>query len=128
MRIADARRRHVFVRDLDLEAVIGVHRHEKRAKQPVRINLDLTVDEGPALLEDDLRQVVCYETLVDAIKALLARGHVNLVETLAEQIAACCLADPRVLCARVRVEKPWAIAEARSVGIEIERTRPADTP
>lgn len=113
--------RHVFVRDLLLDARIGVHGPEKGRAQPVRINIDLAVrDEGSAL-HDSLANVVCYENVVDQIKAILALGHVNLVETLAERIAEACLADLRVDAARVRVEKLAAIPEAASVGIEIER-------
>ena len=58
------------------------------------------------------------------IKAIVAAGHINLVETLAERIAALGLADHRVEAARVRVEKLHVVAEAESVGVEIERFRP----
>ena len=123
-RIADAMRavRHVFVRDLKLEATLGVYEHEKLAPQRIVINVDLTVSESGH--DDDIDNVVCYEQVVNRIKAIIAQGHVNLVETLAEQIAAQCLADFRVLAARVRVEKPDAIDEAGSVGVELERTQP----
>ena len=57
------------------------------------------------------------------VEAIIAEGHVNLVETLCERIAASCLTDKRVMAARVRVEKPDIIAHARSVGVEIERAR-----
>lgn len=121
--IADAEQsvRHVFIRDLRLDARIGVHGPEKGRAQPVRINIDLAVRDGGAGLGDDLANVVCYEQVVEEVKAILARGHVNLVETLAERIAETCLADLRVDAARVRVEKLAAIPEASSVGIEIER-------
>jgi dihydroneopterin aldolase len=124
-RIANAQHalRHVFVRDLMLEAVIGVHRHEKRKRQPIRINVDLTVAEQKNAGRDRLADVVDYESVVEGIRALLAMGHVKLVETLAERIAAHCLADKRVLAVRVRVEKLSAVADAASVGVEIERTR-----
>ncbi len=123
LKIADAERavRHVFVHDLLLDAHIGVYRHEQGSTQPIRINVDLTVSETSH--GDDLRNVVCYASVVDSIKAIVAEGHLNLVETLAERIAAACLSDPRVLVARVRVEKLAVIREASSVGVEIERTR-----
>jgi dihydroneopterin aldolase len=129
LRIADARRRirHVFVRDLELDANIGVYHREKGQAQPVRINVDLTVEEGDMPLEDRLSNVVDYGAVVDGIKDILAGGHLNLVETLAEQIASFCLEDQRVLVARVRIEKLQVVAEAKSVGVEIEREaeRPA---
>jgi 7,8-dihydroneopterin aldolase/epimerase/oxygenase len=126
LRIADAqnRIRHVFVRDLELKALIGVYGHEKGKPQPICVNVDLTVDEGTGAVADRLRNVVDYEKVVDAIRAIIARGHVNLVETLAEQVAEICLKDKRVLVARVRIEKLKAIAGAKSVGVEIERRSP----
>lgn len=126
LRLADASQgvRHVFVRDLVLEARIGVHRHEQQGPQSVRINIDLTVAEGDGPLDDRLENVVDYGQIVRGIKAIVAAGHINLVETLAERIAALGLADHRVEAARVRVEKLHVVAEAESVGVEIERFRP----
>lgn len=126
LRIADARRRirHVFVRDLELDANIGVYHREKGRSQPVRINVDLTVEEGDVQLEDQLENVVDYGAVVDGIKEILAGGHLNLVETLAERIAEFCLSDRRVRVARVRIEKLKVVAEAKSVGVEIERESP----
>lgn len=121
--IADGRAglRHVFVRDLVLPCSIGVHRHERDERQRVRINLDLAVREGEKPLDDSLESVVCYEKIVAGVSAIVGRGHVNLVETLAEDIAAMCLEDPRVRSARVRVEKLDILPNADSVGVEIER-------
>ncbi|MFP3945098.1 MAG: dihydroneopterin aldolase [Alphaproteobacteria bacterium] len=116
--------RHVFIRDLALEAHIGVHRHEQGRTQPIRVNVDLAVAEGPDRTADRLKEVVNYETLAGRIRAIVARGHVKLVETLAEYVAQACLEDERVLSARVRIEKLAALAGAASVGVEIERTRP----
>jgi 7,8-dihydroneopterin aldolase/epimerase/oxygenase len=125
-RIADASGalRHVFVRDLALSCSIGVHRHEHDVNQRVRVNLDLAVREGKGDLDDDLANVVCYEQIVDGVRAIVARGHINLVETLAEEIAAMCLEDTRVCSARVRVEKLDVFSDVGSVGVEIERFPP----
>ena len=114
--------RHVFVRDLELGAKIGVHTFERVTTQPVRLNVDLFVEDESSH-SDQLSDVVCYEDIVAGIKAIVAAGHVNLVETLAEKIADMCLGDERVLSCRVRVEKLQVIAEAASVGVEIERAR-----
>jgi dihydroneopterin aldolase len=122
LRIADAKKRirHVFVRDLELNANIGVYRREKGTLQPVRINLDLTVEETDEV-GDKLENVVDYGAVVEGIKTIFAGGHLNLVETLAEKIAAHCLEDKRVKVARVRIEKLKILPEAQSVGVEIER-------
>ena len=120
--------RHVFLRDLVLAASIGVHPHEHAAPQRVRINLDLGVeDDGARLLSrkpvgrDELSRVVDYEKVANTVRAIVAAGHVRLVETLAERIAEACLADSRVHLARIRVEKLDIFADAASAGVEIER-------
>ena len=110
----------VFVRDLMMTAKIGLHQHVRLAGQRIRVNLDLTVaDSGP--IDDDYDNVVCYGGLVTGLRQVVGAGHVNLAETLAERIADMCLADRRVLSARVRVEKLDVFPEATSVGVEIER-------
>ena len=119
---AGARVRHVFVRDLVLECSIGVYRYERDATQRVRINLDLAVPEDGGALNDDIASVVSYEDVVDRVRATAARRHINLVETLAEEIATVCLEDGRVGAVRVRVEKLDVFADAASVGVEIERS------
>ena len=114
----------IMVRDLMLSAKIGLHQHERIAEQRIRVNLDLAIaDLG--VIDDDYDKVVCYGELVTGVRHVVGAGHVNLVETLAERIAAMCLADRRVLSARVRVEKLDVFPEASSVGVEIERHRPA---
>jgi dihydroneopterin aldolase len=114
--------RHVFIRNLELAAHIGVYRQEEGRSQKVRINVDLATDEsGDA--QDMLENVVDYHVIEKRIRAIIAEGHVRLAETLAERIATACFEDQRVRTARVRVEKLEALTAAESVGIEIERTR-----
>ena len=122
-KIADAERavRHVFICDLVLPCSIGVHHYEKEAEQRVRINLDLAVSEGDQPINDDIRNVICYEGLAEGIEEIVSRGHINLVETLAENIADMCLRDRRVQSARVRIEKLDILDNIKSVGVEIER-------
>jgi len=107
-----------------------VYPHEHAAPQRVRINLDLTIDDQadaklsrPAVGRDDLSRVVDYEAIIVRVRAIVAAGHVQLVETLAERLAAACLADERVAAARVRVEKLDVFADAAAVGVEVERRR-----
>jgi dihydroneopterin aldolase len=123
-RIADAVAglRHVFVRDLDVASRIGVHAHERAAPQRVRVNLDLAVEDAPPA-NDQLREVVDYDAVVEAVRRVAGGDHVQLVETLAERIAEACFVDHRVVSARVRVEKLDVFPDC-SAGIEIERLRP----
>ena len=121
---ARLRVRHVFLRDMVLFASVGIYPHEQQAPQRLRVNVDLGVDEGdPAGPADSLGQVVDYERVANTVRAIVASGHVKLVETLAERIAAACLADPRVRLARIRVEKLDVFADAVSAGVEVERSR-----
>src|ERR1700678_114441 len=106
LHIADTVRalRHVFVRNLELPAHIGVYGHEQNKLQPVRINIDLSGKDS-ADIEDRLEKVVDYAVITEKVRAIVGKGHINLAETLAERIAAVCFEDARVLSARVRVEK-----------------------
>lgn len=114
--------RMVLIRDLTLPAHIGVYDREMGHSQTVRINVALVVEDLP-VDEDSMDNVVCYDTIVQKIKALIAEGHVKLVETLAERIAGLCLDNGLVLEARIRVEKLDAIPETEAVGIEIIRKK-----
>lgn len=112
----------LLIKDLVLRARIGIHPHE-REPQRVRINAEIEIRGGARPQGDDITQVVSYEDLVARIKDLVAAGHINLVETLAERVAEVCLADPRAVSARIRVEKLDVEPDAAAVGIEIERVR-----
>lgn len=111
----------VFVRDLVLDGQIGVYESEHGRTQRIRFNVDLRVRlPAAAMRADQLGQVLSYEDIVNGIKGLLAEGHVQLVETLAERVADQVMADPRVVLARISVEKLDVFAGA-AVGVEIER-------
>ena len=125
LRIADAALaiRHVFIRNLEVLAQIGIYGHEQGKLQPVRINVDLAVEDA-IIIEDRLDKVVDYATITAKIRAIVDSGHIKLAETFAERIAATCFEDARVKTARVRVEKLHALPGAESAGVEIERQRP----
>ncbi len=121
-------RRRVFIRDLVLDARIGVYPEEKGGRQPIRINISFEMrDDGldwpDGVGPDEVGRVVDYDGLAKRVRALVGRAHVQLVETMAEQIARLCLADVRVLVVRVQVEKLTVFADATSAGVEIERSR-----
>jgi dihydroneopterin aldolase len=108
----------VFVTGLTVQAGIGVYRHEIGRVQPLVVDVELDVPGagGATRLADTLN----YETILQAAQAIAAKGHIALVETFAERLARACLADPRVTRARVRVEKPLALApHAVGAGVEV---------
>ena len=107
----------VFVTGLKVQAEIGVYRHEIGKRQPLVVDVELDVPSaGAARLAD----TVNYETILQTARAIAEQGHIELVETFADQLARACMADPRVSRARVRVEKPLALApDAVAAGAEI---------
>jgi len=116
--------RRMFIRDLVVNMLIGVHRHERDGRQRVRVNIDLSLIDDTGVDDDRLASVVSYETLVHEIRRICDAGHVNLVETLAERVARLCFDDRRVRSAVVRIEKLDVFADTASVGVEIERSNP----
>jgi 7,8-dihydroneopterin aldolase/epimerase/oxygenase len=124
--IVSARRSHrTIVRGLVLSSSVGVYDEERLAPQPIRVDLELTVLSPNDPMAEDLAQVVDYAALTGRVRDLVGSRHFDLVETLAEALAALCLEDERVISARVRIEKPNAIADAAGVGVELERAREA---
>ncbi len=96
----------------------------RNAHQRVRINRDLAVHKSDVDLGDDLANVVCCEDTATGVRTITQKGHINLVETLPEDIAAMCLKDRRGRSGRGRVETLDVMAGATSVGVEIERFSP----
>ena len=117
--------RHVFVRDLEVMASIGVYEHEKHYEQRIIVSVDLMVRDHYDGQSDQLADVLDYAQIVEFIHSIIRREHMNLIETLAEQIAQSCLAIGDVLAVTVKIEKPDPFPAARSVGVQIERIRPA---
>jgi dihydroneopterin aldolase len=106
----------VFVRALTIEAFIGVHAHERGRTQPLVVDVELDLGERTV---ERIADTVNYEVVVKHAREIAASGHVDLVEEYAERLARSCLEDPRVLAARVRVEKPEALGGAEAAGCEV---------
>ena len=111
----------VFVTGVKVQAEIGVYRHEIGRVQPLIVDVELDVPTGSG---DRLADTLNYETILEAVRAVAAEGHIHLVETFAHRLAERCLADPRVTRARIRIEKPLALApDAVGAGVEITLQR-----
>jgi (5-formylfuran-3-yl)methyl phosphate synthase len=112
----------VFVRDFVLQVSIGAYRHERDT--PQRVRFDVTAEVRRRFgTGDEIGDVFSYDVILDTIRALVANRHVNLVETLAEEIAARLLDHEAVAAVTVRVEK-LDVAPA-VVGVEIVRRAPS---
>ena len=112
----------IFVRGLVLPVAIGVYDEEQGVTQKVRFTVEASVGTHVSPKGDHIDEVPSYDDLVGAVKAVIAAGHINLVETLAARIAEHCLKDKRIVSVLVRVEKLERGPDA--VGVEIVRPRP----
>jgi FolB domain-containing protein len=113
----------ILIKDLLLRTIIGINEEERRARQDVLINIVLCADTQAAGASDDIDDAVNYRTITKRVIKMVEGSKFYLVEKMAAEIAAICLEDPRVEEVSVRVEKPGALRFARSVGVEIHRTR-----
>jgi dihydroneopterin aldolase len=115
----------VLVRGLVLSCSIGIYERERLRPQRVRVSVELDVEDPGSFAQDDFATVLNYEFVVDGIRAIVAKGHIDLVETLAERVAALCLGDPRATVATVTVEKLDVYPQTDGVGGQIGRRRTA---
>lgn len=110
----------VFVRGLEVAAGIGVYDHEQGRLQ--RLVIDVTLEMTPAPIER-LGDTINYETVAEAARAIVAEGHIGLVETFAERLALAMLEDARVRRCAVRIEKPGALGGEAVPGCELVLAR-----
>jgi (5-formylfuran-3-yl)methyl phosphate synthase len=110
----------VFVRDFVVLAQIGAYDFERSIHQRVVFEVEALVRRASAYA-DDMRSIFSYDLILDAIRLVVGRGHVDFIETLAEEVAALVLQHARVRGIRVNVRKLDVIGGA--VGIEIRRER-----
>jgi dihydroneopterin aldolase len=117
-RLADCRR--LFVRGLELNMRIGAHDAERHAPQRVRIDVDVWVPLAQSTPRHDrLDEVVDYGFIRDAALALVARGHVDLQETLCDNLARALLGQRQVRAVRVATDKPDVYPDCATVGVEV---------
>jgi FolB domain-containing protein len=113
----------ILIRDLQARCIIGVTDDERREKQDIVINLTLYADVRAAARSDRLADAVDYRALKKRILDTVENSQHYLVEALAEDIAAVCLAHGAVHRVQACVDKPGALRFARSVAVEVDRTR-----
>jgi len=117
-RLMDCRR--LFLRDYAVHIDIGVHEFEKQGAQRVLINVDLYV---PLMVStpkaDELAEVVDYDFIRRSVVERVSRGHIQLQETLADDLLQLMLAHPKVRAARVSTSKPDVYPDCTDVGVEV---------
>ena len=111
----------IFLHDLRVETVIGIWEWERKIRQTVAIDLEMSGDIRKAAATDDVADTLNYKVVAKRVQQFVAESSFQLVETLAEKIAGIVLDEFDVAWVRVRVNKPGAIRGARDVGVLIER-------
>jgi FolB domain-containing protein len=113
----------VIITDLVARGIIGINDSEREKPQEIRINIILFTDQRKAGKSDDIQDCINYSTVAKKVIALAETAHRFTVEALAADLALLCLEEAGVVKVRVRVEKPGAVRFAKSVGVEIERSK-----
>lgn len=113
----------IVIRDLRVEALIGIHKRERHVRQTVSIDLEIGVP-GEAVFESDkVADTIDYEQVALRIAGLAASGHFRLVETFADRIATLLISEFRAPWVKVSAAKLGILPNAKFVGVAIERRR-----
>lgn len=116
----------IFLHELKVDTIIGIWEWERRIRQTVVIDLEMSADIAKAAATDDVADTLNYKSVAKRVQDFVAESRFQLVETLAEKIAGIIRDEFDVQWVRVRVNKPGAIRGSKDVGVLIERgKRPA---
>ncbi|HVA97192.1 MAG TPA: dihydroneopterin aldolase [Candidatus Acidoferrales bacterium] len=111
----------LFINDLPVSCIIGIFENERKEKQPVIINIALSVDTRKAGQTDDINDTVSYYDVANEVYKMVEKSQFELLEKLGQAVADICLKDKRVKLVTVHIEKPQALPLAKSSAIEITR-------
>ena len=117
----------VYIRNLKIDAIIGIYEWEKRIKQQINVNLEMGWDNRKAAQSDDISDTLNYKAAANLVKQLVHKSEFELVEALAENIASLLLENMNIPWIRVTLGKPRAVTGSEEVGVSIERTRDNST-
>ena len=116
-------KRTVFIKNFIIEEIIGIHKQEKVNKQKIKFNIILSVDRNTVPNEKNIKSIVDYEKITNKLKNLTRSKKYNFLESLAEDSFKEIFEDKRINSATIKIEKPEAIKNAESVGVEVFKTR-----
>ena len=115
-------KRTVFIKDFIIEEIIGIHEHEKIKKQKIKFNIVLDVSQNSLPDEKNIKSIVDYEKITNKLEKLTKKKKYNFLESLAEDSFKEIFEDERINSVTIKVEKPEAIKNAKSVGVEVFKT------
>jgi dihydroneopterin aldolase len=111
----------VYLHGMKVDCVIGIWDWERRIRQTITIDLDMAADVARAAASDALEDLLNYKAVSKRVRAFVEESSFQLVETLAERIAAVLREEFAIPWVRVRISKQGAVRGARDVGVVIER-------
>jgi dihydroneopterin aldolase len=111
----------IFLREIRLDARIGIYKREKSITQTVELDLDLALPDGRVFASGKVTDTIDYAVVIERIRGALVEQHYGLVETLAEHVAQIILNEFHAPWVRVSIAKIGAQPNARRVGVVIER-------
>ena len=113
----------IFVKDLEIEAIIGIFDWEREVKQLIKISYEVEVDITTAFKSDNIDDTFDYKTTSKKIKKFVEKSSFQLIEALAEKVSKIIMQDKRVLNLSLSVSKPGALRGSKEVGLTIFRSR-----
>jgi dihydroneopterin aldolase len=111
----------VFIRDLQIETVIGIYDWERKVKQIISLDIDMATDIQKAANSDNIEDTLSYKTVAKRLIEFVEESEYELVEALAEKICEIILEEFDVPWVRLTLNKPGAVRGSKSVGVMIER-------
>ena len=116
-------KRSVLIKDFIIHEIIGIHNHEKIKKQKIKFNIVIDGNQNTVPDEKDIKSIVDYEKITTKIQNLTKSKKYNFLESLAEDSFGEIFEDKRVNSVKITIEKPDAIKNADSVGVEVFKSR-----
>ena len=116
-------KRTVLIKDFVIYEIIGIHQNEKINKQKIIFNIVINVDQNISPDENNLASIVDYEKITNKLKNLAKNKKYNFLESLAEDSFNEIFEDKRINSVKIKIEKPDAIANAQSVGVEVFKSK-----
>ena len=116
-------KRSILIKDFIVNEIIGVHKHEKINKQKIIFNIVIDINQNILPDEKNISSIVDYEKITNKLKSLVKYKNYNFLESLAEDSFKEIFEDNRINSIKIKIEKPDAIENAKSVGVEVFKSR-----
>ncbi|HAF48451.1 MAG TPA: dihydroneopterin aldolase [Anaerolineaceae bacterium] len=113
----------IFIQNLKVFGILGIHAHEQRKKQEIRVSVEIKTDIKEAAKGDDVNKTIDYSGLSDDIIQFIDDSNYGTIEALITALADRILENEKINSVWLKIEKPNAVPQADSVGVEIKRSK-----